>query len=113
MALKFFFDECTDEDVAVALRAHGLDVVTTSDLGRKGLTDEEQLSFAVTEGRVIYTIDRDFLRIASEWLEQGRPFPGIAYHKPGQRSKREIIDLLLLMHVAYEAKDIYNRIEFI
>jgi hypothetical protein len=36
--LKFFFDECVDEDIAAALRAHDVDVKTTSDLGRKGAT---------------------------------------------------------------------------
>jgi hypothetical protein len=28
MALKFFFDECTDEDVAKALQNLGIDVIT-------------------------------------------------------------------------------------
>jgi predicted nuclease of predicted toxin-antitoxin system len=64
MPLRFFFDECVDEDVAAALRAHRVDVETTSGLGRKGLSDEEQLAFAAKESRVIYTIDQDFLRLA-------------------------------------------------
>ena len=113
MALKFFFDECVDEDVAAALRAHRVDVVTTTDLGRKGISDKEHLAFAYTEGRVIYTIDHDFLRIAYECLEQSRSFAGIAYHRAGQRSKQEIIEALLLMHTVYDAQDMGNRIEFI
>lgn len=113
MPLKYFFDECVDEDIAAALRAHRVDIKTTAGLGRKGLTDEEQLAFASEEGRVIYTIDQDFLRLACECLEQGRPFAGIAYHRPGERSKREIIEALLMMHAVFESEDMQNRVEFI
>lgn len=113
MSLRFFFDECADEDVAAALRAHAVDVKTTTELGRKGLTDEEQLRLSTLEGRVVYTVDHDFLRLAHRWLEEGRPFPGIAFHDPGQRSKREIIEALLLMHSVFEPEDMLNRIEFL
>jgi predicted nuclease of predicted toxin-antitoxin system len=113
MALKFFFDECVDEGIAPALRAHRVDVVTTTDLGRKGVSDEDQLAYAWAERRVVYTIDHDFLRLVAECLEQGRPFAGVAYHRPGQRSKQDIIEALLLMNAAYEASDMENRVEFI
>src|SRR5436309_10173797 len=113
MSLKFFFDECVDEDVAAASRAHRVDVITTTDMEHKGISDKEQLAFAYAEGRVIYTIDHDFLRLADECLEQSRPFAGIAYHRSGQRSKQEMIEALLLMHAVYGAQDIENRVEFI
>jgi Domain of unknown function (DUF5615) len=86
---------------------------TTAGLGRTGLTDEEQLAFASEKGRVIYTIDQDFLRLARECLEQGRSFAGIAYHGPGERSKREIIEALLMMHAVFDSEDMQNRVEFI
>jgi hypothetical protein len=113
VALKFFFDECVDEDIALALRAHQIDVLTTTTLGRKGMTDEEHLEFALREGRVIYTIDQDFLILAHQYLEQNSPFAGFVYHKPGQKTKREIIDFLLLMNAVYEPEDMRNRVEFI
>ncbi|HXG68559.1 MAG TPA: DUF5615 family PIN-like protein [Blastocatellia bacterium] len=113
MPLRFFFDECADEDVAAALRAHAVDVKTATDTGRKGLTDQEQLDFAFEEDRVIYTMDQDFLILAHQCLETGRPFAGIAYHRPGQRSKREIIEALLLMNAIYEPEDMRNRVEFL
>ncbi len=69
-----------DENIAAALRAHNVDVKTTTDVGRKGLTDEEQISFAFAEDRVMYTTDQDFLRIADRYLSEGRVFAGIAYH---------------------------------
>ena len=113
MPLKFFFDECVDEDIAAALRAHDVDIKTTSDVGRKGLTDEEQLSFALAEDRVIYTTDQDFLRIADRCLKDGTRFPGIIYHQQGSRSKREVIDSLLLLDTFYDLDDMLSRVEFI
>jgi hypothetical protein len=113
MPLKFFFDECVDEDIAAALRAHNVDVETTTHLVRKGLSDQEQLAFAFAEQRVIYTTDQDFLRLAKRYLSEGRPFGGIAFHGQGQRSKSQVIDLLLLMNTIYDWDDVRDRVEFI
>lgn len=108
MSLKFFFDECVDEDIAAALRAHNVDVRTTTDVGRKGLADEEQLSFALSQDRIIYTTDQDFLRLAHHYLKEGRNFAGIAYHQQGQRSKHQVIEALLLMNAFYNSGDMRN-----
>jgi predicted nuclease of predicted toxin-antitoxin system len=113
MALRLFFDECADEDVARAVAALGLDVVTVSSLGRKGLTDPEQLAYARQENRVIYTTDPDFLRLAADSLQHGVFLPGIIYHATGARSKRQIIDALVLCDGVFRPEDMHNRIEFI
>lgn len=113
MALRFFFDECTDEDVARALQALGLDVVTASGLGRKGLSDPEQLDYARQEGRVIYTTDDDFLRLAADCLKKNKSFPGIIYHAVGARSKRQVIKALELCDGVFEPADMHDHIEFI
>lgn len=113
MALRFFFDECADEDVARALVALGLDVLTASGAGRKGFSDNEQLEFAKGDDRVIYSIDSDLLRIAADYLQRAEFFAGVIYHAPLARSKREIIDALVLCHGAFELQDMHNRIEFI
>ncbi len=53
----------TDEDVnhnptiAFALRQRGVDVTTTSEAGLRGASDEAQLAYAKTEGRVLITHD--------------------------------------------------------
>ncbi len=113
MALRFFFDECADEDVARALQALGLDVITATEAGRKGQTDVDQLAFARRENRVIYTIDADFLRIAADWQTRGESFAGIIYHVPLARTKRDVIDALVLCDGVFEPDDMHNRIEFI
>src|SRR5262249_5980096 len=113
MSLRFLFDECADEDVARALIALGLDVVTVTALGRKGLSDQEQLDYARQEDRVIYTTDSDFLRIAADYLKRGETFTGVIYHASGARSKREIIDALVLCDGVFDPVDMQNRVEFI
>jgi hypothetical protein len=113
MALRFFFDECADEDVARALLALGLDVVTAASVGRKGLPDQDQLDYGRQENRVVYSIDVDFLRLASDYLKRGEFFTGVIYHAPLARSKREIIDALVLCDGVFEPPDMHNRIEFI
>src|SRR5260221_503259 len=97
MALRFFFDECVDEHVAQALLAAGVDVVTVTSLGRKGLADIDQLRFARGENRVLYTVDQDHLVLAAGFLTRGESFAGIAYHEQGARTRREIIDALVLL----------------
>jgi predicted nuclease of predicted toxin-antitoxin system len=113
MSLAFFFDECADEDVARALASQGVDVLTTTASGRKGLSDEEQLLFARQLGRVVYTTDDDFLRLAIAYQQRAEPFAGIIYHQPQARTKRQIIDALLLCHACYEAADMADRIEYL
>jgi len=113
MALRFFFDECADEDVARALLALGLDVVTATAAGRKGHADQDQLEYARRENRVFYTIDADFLCLAADWQKRGQFFTGILYHAPHARSKREIIDALVLCNGVFEPQHMHNRIEFL
>lgn len=113
MAVRFLFDECADEDVATALMHRGLDVLTITTAGRKGLSDEQQLLYARQDNRAVYTTDHHFLVLAQDWLARGEPFPGIVYHAQGARSKREIIDSLVLLDAVCEMSDMQNRVEFI
>lgn len=60
------------------LRASGIDVVTTAELGRLGADDEEQLRFATSQGRTIYTANlAHFPRLHIEWVRAGRHHAGI------------------------------------
>jgi predicted nuclease of predicted toxin-antitoxin system len=73
--VKLHFDENVDEDAALGLRARGIDVTITSEENLRGEPDEEQIAFAVREGRVLVSHDRDMLRLAA----RGVPHLGIAY----------------------------------
>lgn len=67
-----------DHDLVRGLRANGIDVISAAEAGRLGLPDEEQLSFATSEGRALYTCNvRDFPRLNSQWLRAGMHHAGI------------------------------------
>jgi len=53
--IRFHLDENVPSAVAEGLRRRGIDVTTTPDAGLMGATDEVQASFALAEGRVIFT----------------------------------------------------------
>jgi predicted nuclease of predicted toxin-antitoxin system len=113
MSLRFLFDECADEDVARALIAQGVDVVSVSSLGRKGLPDEAQFGYAQHDNRVLYSTDNDYFRLAAEYNQRGQTHAGIVYHRQGKLTKRQIIDALILLNAVYEMADLLDRIEYL
>jgi len=52
-----------------------------------GTTDEEQIAHALAEGRVIFTLDQDFLAINAASV----PHAGIAHCRQGKRTIGQII----------------------
>ena len=107
--IRFHLDEHCDPAIAVGLRRHGIDVTTTAEAGLLRAADEEHAAYALAEARVIFTQDRDFLRIHAA----GQAHAGIAYCRPGTRSIGQIIDLLILIWEVYEPAEMANRVEFI
>ncbi|NJK56940.1 MAG: DUF5615 family PIN-like protein [Pleurocapsa sp. SU_5_0] len=61
--IKFHLDENVRNAIAEGLRRRGIDVTTTPEQSLLGATDEEQLQFACSQNRVIFTQDTDFLRM--------------------------------------------------
>jgi predicted nuclease of predicted toxin-antitoxin system len=55
-----------------------VDVLTVQEAGRSGFSDREQLAFALTEQRVMVTMDSDFLTLAVEGISHA----GIGYANP-------------------------------
>lgn len=64
--LKFYFDESVELAVSEQLAAAGLDVVSVHSLEALGEEDIVHLKRAIQMGRIIYTYDSDFLRLAKE-----------------------------------------------
>lgn len=73
-----------------------------------GATDEEQLSYALGENRVIFTQDQDFLR----HHQAGTKHAGIVYSRQGARSVGEIVRFLHLMNGCLEPADMRGKVEF-
>ena len=107
--IKFYFDEHIPAAVCKSLRRRGVDVLTTQEVGRGGLPDDAQLAFASHEGRVMVTLDSDFIALAAQGVEHA----GIAYAKPGTRSIGELIRALLLVHGTLEPADMVGHVEYL
>lgn len=87
--LRFLLDEDLPPDVAVICQGQGLDVLTVHALGRTGLSDEEQLRFAATQGRVLVTRNRDdFIRLTHMVFSTNRPHAGILVVSRGLPNNR-------------------------
>jgi hypothetical protein len=84
-------------------------VTTTPDAGLLVAADEDHLAFALSQGRVIFTQDDDFLRLHAA----GMPHAGIVYCHQGARGIGEIILGLALIWGVYEPEEIRNRLEFL
>jgi hypothetical protein len=107
--IRFHLDENVTRAVAEGLRRRGVDVTTTPEAGLLGAIDEDQAAYALAEGRVIFTQDRDFLSINAA----GVPHAGIAYCPKDSRSIGEIIDGLVLIWEIIEPDEIRGRVEFL
>jgi len=55
--ISFYLDEHIHRAVADGLRRRGVKVLTVQEARRSGLSDREQLSFALSEQRVMVTMD--------------------------------------------------------
>src|SRR3989304_2863914 len=73
-----YLDEDVHKRVATALRLRHFDVVSAHETEHWGLTDEEQLAYAASQGRAILTFNTaDFIALHLEWLDQAREPAGI------------------------------------
>jgi Domain of unknown function (DUF5615) len=76
--IRLYLDEDVHKRVAVALRLRNFDAVSTHEVGGWGRSDEDQLAFAATQGRAIFTFNTpDFLRLHMDWLRGNREHSGI------------------------------------
>ncbi len=107
--IRFHLDENCTRAIARGLRRHRVDVTTTPEAGLLGATDEEQAAYALASGRVIFSQDRDFLRIHGRGIE----LAGIAYCEKDARSISEIVDGLVLIWEVYEPEEIAGRVEYV
>jgi len=73
MKIEFLLDENVQVMLAGALKARGVDAVSAQELGRKGLSDEEQLKFAGRDNRTFFTYNvKDFVELHRRYIIEGK-----------------------------------------
>jgi predicted nuclease of predicted toxin-antitoxin system len=76
--VKLYLDEDISPKVSVILRQKGMDAVSAHETRMLEASDEEQLSFAVAEGRVMVTRNRDdFITLTVQFFEDLKPHRGL------------------------------------
>lgn len=90
------------------LRRRGVNVSSAKDLGKLGLTDEQQIKVANTRRAVIFTHDVDFIRMATE-----RHHPGIIYVHQQKLSVGECINRLKAIAETKSPAEMRNQIVFL
>jgi predicted nuclease of predicted toxin-antitoxin system len=107
--IKLYFDEDIPEGITLGLRLRGYDVRTARESGRKGLSDREQIEYAASQQRVIFSHNvADFAKIHRDVLKMGDDHHGMILSK--QLPVGEIVRALsrLLSHLKEE--DMKNRV---
>lgn len=114
-AIRLYADEdCSEHAVVRGLRARGIDVLTTSDAGRGGTADYEQLAFAAAEDRTLYSFNvGDFARLHRQYLERGLRHSGIVVIPDQRCSAGEKIRRVALFVQSFTAEDMVNRMEYL
>ena len=107
--IKFHLDENVRNAIAEGLRRRGIDVSTTPEQSLIGVSDEAQLKFALSQNRVIFTQDTDFLRMN----QTGVIHFGIVYCSQGNKSIGEIIRGLILIWELLDSSDMFGKVEFL
>jgi predicted nuclease of predicted toxin-antitoxin system len=107
--IKFHLDENVRNAVAQGLKRRGIDVTTTPEKSLVGVSDKVQLEFAISQNRVIFTQDTDFLRMN----QFNSDHCGIVYSYQGNKSIGEIIKGLILIWELLELSDMFGKVEFI
>jgi predicted nuclease of predicted toxin-antitoxin system len=95
--MKLYLDEHLPPIFARMLRERGIDCLTTQEAGNMGFSDDAQLTYAASHGRVLITFDRkDFLSLAKQWAELDQPHAGIVLSKqcPASDLLRQILHLI-------------------
>lgn len=95
--IKVLLDEDVWTGLAAALRKAGYDALSVNELDRKAFSDEEQLAFAVTEGRALLTHNiQDFAPLAAIYFKQDIHHYGIIVARQFEKGGllRRTLDLI-------------------
>lgn len=106
--IKYYADEHVARAVIRGLRQRGVDVLSVSEAGLLGASDEAHLECAAADGRVLFTQDDDFLRLHA----RGTDHAGIAYARQGT-SIGKIVRGLMLIHDILEPDEMRGHVEYL
>ena len=80
--IRLYLDEDVHKKVAAALRIRGYDVVSAHEERKWGISDFQQLEYAVSQSRAIFTFNvGDFIKLHDEYTQNNKSHFGILFSK--------------------------------
>lgn len=108
--IRYHLDENVHHGVARGLRLRAIDVTTTTDAGLVEAADEEQFAFAVSQDRVLFAHDQDFLKPP---FRDAGDHAGIVYCRQDTYTVGEIIRSLAWLARMVPEAEIQGRIQYL
>ena len=110
--LALYLDEHVQLALAEALRARGVDILTTQEARNIGLRDLDQLAFAAENRRSLFSYDkRHFAKIHYEWMNMKRQHAGIILSD--QLTIGLLLRRLMRLYLSLNTEDMINRLEYL
>lgn len=113
MTPKFYLDSHIDKQVAIQLRAKGVDIIHCAEVNMKDATDLDHLIYATQNERTMVTCDAGIERqLHYVWMIEERDHAGIVYFQGEDDCKSISVivnELLFLFEAADYEKDLYNQ----
>ena len=113
--ISLYMDEdSTVRSLAFILKSRGVDVITALEANRLGYSDEEQLIWATSQGRSLYSSNvRDFYYLHTLFLQQKRNHAGIILVQQQRYSMGEIMRGILQLIATKSAEEMINQVKFL
>ncbi|MDI9634348.1 DUF5615 family PIN-like protein [Kamptonema cortianum] len=114
-SLQLYLDEdSVEKSLIAAFRNADLDIVTVTEVHRESYSDEDQLLWATTQRRAIYSYNqRDFCRLHREFLAAERNHAGIILVQQQRYSVGQQLQGLLRLAATVSAKEMVNQLVFL
>jgi Domain of unknown function (DUF5615) len=113
LPLAVYMDVHVPLSVTQSLRRRGLDVLTSQEDGTAQVDDQALLARATELGRVLFSQDQDFLKIAAEWQEAGRRFRGVVFARQQGVSLGGLAADLELLLTCCDPQELENRVTYL
>jgi hypothetical protein len=119
MELKYYTDTHIAKAIAIQLRASGVEIIRSEEVGMAEADDESHLIYAAQNSYVMVTQDADFAALHAAWIEAGKAHNGIMLvprHLQGEAQVSYVVKCLLEYHrlitggVGTVEEDIVNRL---
>lgn len=110
---KFYLDSHIPKEVAIQLRAKNVDAIHCAEIGMEDASDEEHLTYAAENGRIMVTCDPGIeYELHYKWIAAGKRHMGIAFFRGEDQCKSISVvfnELMFLWEAANDASDLYNQ----